>query len=304
MQEKDYLKLVLDEKLANKEQIRNQVFKRLENQKGVVPMKRKLATVALSLCLVAAMTYGVYAAADTIEYKRAENFLGEIGVEAQDYSRTQAKAAYHDMANQDFQLDITKEILTKRANELGIEYAPAEGEHVYWALKSYSSLTSTNRVTLAQVQELEAGLSYREIIDRLGVTKDMGKDSYILQYLVDGKMLLTLTFSNEDEICPMSGEELLGTLRKVATENNSELTFDAVVIQTSENSIFVDCPAYDTFDSASVSITKDTEIVFANGQKATIGDISKGASVIVTYSGEIRLSYPVQITAAKIVISE
>jgi len=123
-----------------------------------------------------------------------------------------------------------------------------------------------------------------------------------LQYLVDGNKLLVLTFSDENDICPYSGEEMLSSLKKVETGNNSEFTFDAVVLEVSERSIFVDCPAYDKFDSANVGISDTAEIVFADGGKASLADIAKGAGVVITYDGAIRESYPVQITATKIVI--
>lgn len=303
MQEKEFLKLVLNNNIPGKEEIRQRVLDRANSQKGAVRMKRKLITIGLSLCLVAGMTYGVYAAAEKMEYKRAESFLYGIGVDAQEMSRTQAKDAYHDMVSDSFQLDITQEILEKRANEVGLEYVPQDGEHIYRALKNYSALTVTNRVSREQIQELETGLTYGEIIDRLGITKDVGKDSYILQYLVDGKMLLTLTFTEESDVCPYSGEELLGTLKKVVTENTSADTFDAVVLSNEGKSLLVDCPAHDKFENAWVGVTNKTELVFADGSKAFLSDIEEGAQVIITFDGGIRESYPVQITATKIVIS-
>ena len=115
-------------------------------------MKRKLITACLSLGLIIAMTYGVYAAAENIEYKKAEHFLYEIGVEAADLTRAQAKDVYRDMVSDQFKLGITQEVLEKRANEMGIEYVPQESEYIYRALKNYSALTYTNRVSLDQVR--------------------------------------------------------------------------------------------------------------------------------------------------------
>lgn len=304
MQERDFLKLMLQERLPDKEIIRQRVLAGPEPRKGVVSMKRKLITACLSLGLIVAMTYGVYAAAENIEYKKAEHFLYEIGIEAADLSRGQAKDVYHDMVSDQFQLEITKEVLEKRANEVGIEYVPQESEYIYRALKNYSALTYTNRVSLDQVRELEAGMTYGEIIERLGVTKDVGKDSYILQYLVDGKMLLTLTFADESEVCPLSGEELLGTLKKVVTENTGGDTFDAVVLEIEGRRLLVHCPAYEKFDTAWVDLTDKTQLVFANGKEASPSDLKDGTPVIITFDGGIRESYPVQITAAKIVINQ
>lgn len=302
MDERELIKKVIGAKLAGKEEIRAKILAGIGNRKGVVSMKRKLVTVALSLVLVVAMSYGVYAVAENIEYNRAEDYLGEIGVNAQEISRSQAKQVYRDMRTEEFELEITKEVLDKRANDLGLEYVPVEAEHVYRALKNYSALTSTHKVTADQVEDLEAGLTYGEIIDILGVTKDVGKDSYILQYLVDGNKLLTLSFNDEEDICPLSGQEMLETLKKIATENNTELSFNATILQNNEGSLLVDCPAYDKFDSAYVGITEETAILFNDGNKAVREDLTVGSAVVITYSGTIRESYPVQIDAVKIVI--
>lgn len=302
MRESDFLKTVLKEKLANKEEIRQQALAQAE--KGAVSMKKKLVTVALSLCLVVGMTYGVYAAADTIQYNRAEDFLQEIGVEAGTLDRATAKRVYRDMSSQEFNLDATEEVLVKRAYELGMEYVPQDNQHVYQALKNYSAFTVTNKISKDQVLALEAGMSYSDIIEQLGSTKDVGEDSHILQYLVDERMLLTLTFSDETEICPLSGTELLDTLRKVVTENTSGLSFDATVIKVDGNSILVDCPGNDMFDTALVGIAEDTVVFYAGGEKAEIQDLANGMSLIVTYTGTIRESYPPQITATEITIVE
>jgi len=304
MKEKLLLKQIIEDKLADKEVIRQRVLADAENWKGADRMKRKLVIATLTLGLVVAMSYGVYAAAESIEYHRAEDFLAEIGVEAGEFSRSQAKAAYRDMRSGEFNQEITEEILAKRANELGIEYVPAEAQHVYRALKNYSALTYTNRVSQDQIQALEAGLPYGEIIDRLGVTKDVGKDVYILQYLVDGTKLLTLSFADENEICPLSGIELLATLKKVATENNTEFTFDAVVLQVSDGRLLVDCPAYGKFDCASVGITDKTRFATRDGQAASFSDIISGAAVTITYDGTMRESYPVQITATELILGD
>ncbi|HOB35693.1 MAG TPA: hypothetical protein PKL39_08100 [Bacillota bacterium] len=300
MEEKAFLKAVLREKLADKEKIRRQAL--AGGSKGGVSMQRKLALAAMSICIMALMTYGAYAAADSIQYKKAEAFLGSIGISAQDVGRAQAKEIYKDMVTESFQLSATRAVLEKRANELGIEYIPADTEHVFQGVKNYSILNSTSKVTREQVLALESGLTYAEIIETLGPTRDVGRGTHIVQYLVDGKLLLTLEFSQETEVCPLSGEELLGTLRKIAAENNSALTFDAVVLQKDQNSLHVDCPAYDRFDSAWVGVIKRTEILFADGKKATLADIEPGTAVTVTYTGEIRESYPPQVTAVKIVI--
>jgi len=306
VKEKEFLKRVLNEKLADKELIRRRVLTYAENEgqtvKGAFAVRKKLVIAAVSACFVVALSFGVYAAADAVEYGRAEAFLGEIGVKARDLPRADAKELYRDMKSGSFELPMTMEILEKRAGDLGVEYVPQDSEQIYRALKNYSSLTYTGRVTSDKVETLGAGLSYGEIIDILGATKDVGDDTHMLQYLVDGSKLLVLTFGDESDICPYSGEEMLSTLKRVETRNNSDFAFDAVVVEVGGGRLFVDCPAYGKFDSASVGLSETAEIVFAGGGKASLADIAKGAEVIITYDGMIRESYPVQITATKIVI--
>lgn len=306
MKEKDFLRRVLNEKLADKELIRQRVLARAKREeqsaKGVAGMRKRLVIAAVGACVVTALSFGVYAAADAVEYGKAEAFLGEIGIAVQDLPRSDAKELYRDMKTGSFELPMTMEILEKKAGDLGVEYVPQDSEQIYRALKNYNSLTSTGRITSEQVEALKAGLSYGEIIDALGATKDVGDGEHMLQYLVDGSKLLVLTFVEESDICPYSGKELLSSLKRVETKNNSELTFDAVVLDVSKGSIFVDCPAYDKFDSANVGVPDTAEIVFADGGKASFEDIAKGAEVVITYDGMIRESYPVQITATKIVI--
>ena len=66
------------------------------------------------------------------------------------------------------------------------------------------------------------------------------------------------------------------------------------------NSILVYCPTYDKFDTINLTITGDTEIVFENGEKATIDDIKY--NLTITIDDKIAESYPPQGTALKIIV--
>ena len=97
---------------------------------------------------------------------------------------------------------------------------------------------------------------------------------------------MLLTFSDKDDICEKSGEELLASLKEANNDGDSDNSFNCTFVNGSNNAIFVNCPTYKHFDSAYVMITKDTEIVFADGSKATIDDIE--GELIVTTDGSIR----------------
>lgn len=60
---------------------------------------------------------------------------------------------------------------------------------------------------------------------------------------------------------------------------------------------------YELYDKASVSITEDTKIMKGN-QALSVEDLKEGMKVMVIFEGEVRESYPVQVTAKSIEILE
>jgi len=79
-------------------------------------------------------------------------------------------------------------------------------------------------------------------------------------------------------------------------------TFEAMVKSLGDSSLLVTTSDKSVgFDQASVSVTKDTVLVDANGKAITLSDISVGSGVTVTIGPEVAESYPVQATALKIV---
>ena len=134
----------------------------------------------------------------------------------------------------------------------------------------------------------------------MGNTKDVGSGRHVLVYAVDGDKIFYLGFGGEDEICAQSGEELLKTLEPANQNNPDEYTFNATLTQRMGNSILVYCPTYDKFDTINLTITGDTEIVFENGEKATIDDIKY--NLTITIDDKIAESYPPQGTALKIIV--
>lgn len=83
---------------------------------------------------------------------------------------------------------------------------------------------------------------------------------------------------------------------------NEKNTFTAVIDSVSLGSIMVTTKAYSSFDKASVSITDKTKMISIDGKSINSVDFSIGDEVEIVFDGEIRDSYPVQITATKITV--
>lgn len=263
-------------------------------------MKKKVWIAAISIVFVATISVAVYAVVDIYEYKQADSFLGEIGIRASTLSRSEAKKVYKDIKSDTFADETTATVLNERAVEIGIEEIPQNPKDIYQAIVEYNGLISTAKITSAQIKAIKAGTSFKDIIKLLGNTKDVGSGRHVLQYAVDGDKIFYLSFGDENEICSQSGDELLKTLVNAKQDNPDENTFNATLIQRVDNNILVSCPTFKNFDVISLTITKETEIVFANGEKATIDDIKY--NLIITITGTIRESYPPQGDAAKIII--
>lgn len=302
MKEKELLKQVLDEKLINKEAIRRRAVNtvQIQEKRGVYVMKKRVMVTAIALSFAAALSLSAYAGVDIYQYNQAESFLGNIGIEADSLQRGEAKKVYKDIKSDAFEYSSTKDVLNSKAVEMGIENIPQDSREIYNAIVEYNGLVYTAKISSEQIRAIKAGTSYKDIVKVLGNTKDVGSGRHVLVYAVDGDKIFYLGFGGEDEICLQSGEELLKTLEPADQNNPNEFTFNATLTQRMDNSILVYCPTYDKFDTISLSITEDTEIVFENGEKATIDDIKY--NLTITISPEIRESYPPQGTALKIIV--
>lgn len=304
MTERELIKQAIENNIISKENIRRMALNSVSskiNLKGVFSVKRKLLATVFSAVIICVLSISVYAAFDIYEYNQANSFLGELGIKTGSMQRSDAKRIWKDIKSEKFEQQATIDILDARAEEIGIVFnEPAKGEDIYKAILEYNNLVYTAKITSAQLRGIKAGLSYKEIVKSLGVTKDIGKDKHILQYAVDGDKVFYLSFADENDICAQSGENLLKTLEDAKQDNTDENTFNAKFNQRGGNSILVDCPTYKDFDIIYVAITEDTVIEYANGNKASIDDIE--GDLIITITGEIRESYPPQATAVKIVI--
>lgn len=302
MKEKDLFKKAIEEEMLQKENIRRQVINKVHNKynKGAISMKRKIAIPTIALAIITSISITGYAAVDIYTYNQAESFLEEIGISVEELARGDAKKVYKDIESDTFQSPITKDVLITKANEMGIEQIPQDTKEIYESIVEYHGLIGTAKITSSQIKKIEAGMTYKKIIKTLGNTKDVGSGVHVLQYAVDGDKILYISFADENDICNMSGEEMSETLVDAKQDNEDENTFNATLVQRSENNILVSCPTFDKFDVIDVIINDDTQIVFEDGRKGTIDDIY--GDIIITITGDIKESYPPQSLAMKIII--
>jgi hypothetical protein len=299
VKEKEFLKNVIENKVMQKERIRERIINQ-GHKKEVLPMKKKF-TIAASIVLVFVIVFATYAYVDAKEYKEAVLFLNEIGIQEGMLSRSETKKVYKDIKSGNFDEPVTNAVLTKVAENYGLNIENQKAEEIYASIRTYNMLTSTKKILSEDVLNIEKGMTYKEIIDLLGETKDIGTvDEHTLMYVVDGTKLLYLKFSDEDDVCELSGKELLDTLVNAVQDQKDKNTFKATVISKGKNHVFLSCPTYELFDSIYLMIDDKTEIVFEDGTKATVDDIE--GEVIATFTGGIRESYPPQSNAKKIVI--
>lgn len=211
VKEKEFLKNVIENKVMQKERIRERIINQ-GHKKEVLPMKKKF-TIAASIVLVFVIVFATYAYVDAKEYKEAVLFLNEIGIQEGMLSRSETKKVYKDIKSGNFDEPVTNAVLTKVAENYGLNIENQKAEEIYASIRTYNMLTYTKKILSEDVLNIEKGMTYKEIIDLLGETKDIGTvDEHTLMYVVDGTKLLYLKFSDEDDVCELSGKELLDTL--------------------------------------------------------------------------------------------
>ena len=310
MNERDLIRQALETEVLQKDRIREACMTASVKERGGVPMKKRLAVGGLCAALVLMLSVSVYAAVDANEYREASAFLGEKGLSQASLTRQETKRVYRDIASERFDDPKTVEILQRKAAELGMisRDIPADPEELYKLILRYGMIYPTAAITSEQIRTLPAGLTYGEILERLGRTKDTGRDEHAYQYTVDGDKVLTLRFVLDDERCPYSGEELLATLEEAVQPDQSGNTFRAVLQETYENeldgktyrSMLVLCPNWARFDCIDLSVSDDTVIVFEDGRAATFADIR--GKMTVTIDPLVAESYPPQGKALRVVI--
>ena len=177
MNERDLIRQVLEAEVLQKDRIREACLTAIpQKERRRFPMKKRAAVCALCAVLLLVLSVSVYAAVDANEYREASAFLGEKGLSQAALTRQETKRVYRDIASERFDDPKTVELLRSKAAELGLTGDdPAE---LYKAILCYEMIYPTAALTSEQIRVLPAGLTYGEILERLGRTKDTGKDEH------------------------------------------------------------------------------------------------------------------------------
>lgn len=155
----------------------------------------------------------------------------------------------------------------------------------------------------SQLQNIKANTTYKSILEQFGYSANFGY-KFVTEYSVDNDKLLILRYKNPEERCPLSGSQLLQTAVPLVTKYNNlkEHTGYCVVVEKFDSGLLVSNPQYQALDATLLGISDNTQLVFENGEKATMNDIKVSKGIVVTHDKISETTYPAGMKAFKIVI--
>jgi len=157
-------------------------------------------------------------------------------------------------------------------------------------------------VRTSDVESITRGMTYLQIITRLGATRDVGSGLHVAVYVVDDKENLYFSLVDPDEVCTKSGAELLQGAQPIVDESDKigirGVVTDIVQGKDGITMLVEGKLEQDTsFDKASVTVNMKS-IVLRDNTPITglfaFSEIKKGDTVEVTFNGPVAESYPVQ----------
>ena len=164
------------------------------------PARRRFSVIraAVAAAVILVMAVPVTASAiETFQYNAAVTYLTSLGIEAgdlSDYSRREI-------------IDTVKTYDAGESNAL-IENLLREKDKI--------PVTDTMaQVTSEQVSELTPDMTYKDIIEVLGNTVDVGSGIYILQYEVDGAYTINIPLADDNARLGVTGDKLLEAKKSV-----------------------------------------------------------------------------------------
>ncbi len=165
------------------------------------PIKRRFSVirvaVAAALILVMAVPLTAFAI-ETFQYNAAVTYLTSLGIEAEDLS---------DYSRREI-IEAVKTYDAGESNSL-IETLLQENDKI--------PVTDTMaQVTSEQVSKLTPTMTYKDIIELLGNTVDVGSGIYILQYKVDGEYIIEIPLADDNAQLGVTGDKLLEAKQPIA----------------------------------------------------------------------------------------
>ncbi|MBZ9635154.1 hypothetical protein [Clostridium sp. FP1] len=97
-------------------------------------------------------------------------------------------------------------IVMNQDNTTEITKKPSTESSYYELLSSHNKIRNIPSKTL---KEIKSNMAYEEIIKKLGMTKDIGSGLFVAEYIVDDKLILSISFGNLNDKCLLDGDELL-----------------------------------------------------------------------------------------------
>jgi len=83
-----------------------------------------------------------------------------------------------------------------------------------------SPYNAIGHVRARDVESITRGMTYRQIITRLGATRDLGSGLHVAVYVVDDKENLYFSIGDPDLVCTKSGTELLQSAQPIVDESD------------------------------------------------------------------------------------
>jgi hypothetical protein len=167
-------------------------------------------------------------------------------------------------------------------------------------------------VSTRDVESITKGMTYREIIERLGPTKDIGSGLHIAAYIVDDSKTLYLSFPSPDDTCPKSGNELLQSVQPIIDDGTVGIrgVVKSIVQGKDGITMLVEGKKEEdtSYDKASVTVNMRSRVLRGTtpvtGQFA-FSAIKVGDTVEVVFDGPVSMSYPVMGVARTVgIVSE
>lgn len=172
----------------------------------------------------------------------------------------------------------------------------------------FSPYNAIGHVRARDVESIPKGMTYREIITRLGATRDLGSGLHVALYVVDDKENLYISFADPDEACAKSGTELLQSAQPIVDDSDKigirGVVMDIVQGKDGITMLVEGKLEHDTsFDKASVTVNMSSRVLRDETpitSQFAFSEIKKGDTVEVTFNGPVAESHPVQGVAATV----
>ena len=84
-----------------------------------------------------------------------------------------------------------------------------------------SPYNAIGHVRACDLESIPKGTTYREIITRLGATRDLGSGLHVALYIVDDKENLYLSIVDPDLACTKGGTELLQSAQPIVDDSGT-----------------------------------------------------------------------------------